>query len=44
VILESDGALAQCLAYIQRNPVRARMVERPKAYRWNSLSLAQDLI
>jgi len=44
VLLESGAAPAQCLAYIERNPVRARTVERPEAYRWNSLSLAQDLI
>ncbi|MBC7359501.1 MAG: transposase [Desulfacinum sp.] len=38
VLLESGTALAQCLAYIELNPVRARIVERPEEYRWNSLS------
>ncbi|MBC7359660.1 MAG: transposase, partial [Desulfacinum sp.] len=38
VLLESGAALAQCLAYIELNPVRARIVERPEEYRWNSLS------
>ncbi|SMC21008.1 REP element-mobilizing transposase RayT [Desulfacinum hydrothermale DSM 13146] len=38
VLLEGGVALAQCLAYIELNPVRTGIVDRPEAYRWNSLS------
>ncbi|MEF3169453.1 MAG: transposase [Deltaproteobacteria bacterium] len=38
VLLEGGPALAQCLAYIELNPVRASIVDRPEGYRWNSLS------
>lgn len=38
VLLEGGLALAQCLAYIELNPVRAGIVDRPEEYRWNSLS------
>lgn len=38
VLLEGGLALAQCLAYIELNPVRARVVDRPEEYPWNSLS------
>ena len=29
--------LINCLAYIDLNPVRAGMVEKPEDYRWNSI-------
>ena len=29
--------LINCLAYIDLNPLRAGLVERPEQYRWNSL-------
>jgi REP element-mobilizing transposase RayT len=37
VIVESGETLVNCLAYIDLNPVRAGIVERPEDYRWNSL-------
>jgi len=37
VIVENGETLINCLAYIDLNPVRAGMVERPEDYRWNSL-------
>ncbi|VTR64191.1 conserved hypothetical protein [Desulfosarcina cetonica] len=37
VMVEEGETLINCLAYIDLNPVRAGIVERPKAYRWNSL-------
>lgn len=30
-------ALISCLAYIDLNPIRAGIVERPEEYRWNSI-------
>jgi hypothetical protein len=38
VIVENGETLINCLAYIDLNPLRAGMVERPEEYRWNSLS------
>jgi len=38
VIVENGETLVNCLAYIDLNPVRAGLVERPEQYRWNSLS------
>ncbi|MEA3280151.1 MAG: hypothetical protein U9Q38_06090, partial [Thermodesulfobacteriota bacterium] len=38
VIVENGETLVNCLAYIDLNPVRAGLVEKPEEYRWNSLS------
>lgn len=38
VIVESGRALLQCLAYIDLNPIRAGLVQRPEDYRWCSMS------
>ncbi|OAG27328.1 transposase [Thermodesulfatator autotrophicus] len=37
VIVETGEALLNCLAYIELNPVRAGIVEKPEDYRWCSL-------
>ncbi len=37
VIVENGETLINCLAYIDLNPVRAGLVERPEDYRWNSI-------
>ena len=37
VIVENGETLVNCLAYIDLNPLRAGLVERPEKYRWNSL-------
>jgi hypothetical protein len=37
LIVENGEILINCLAYIDLNPVRAGIVERPEDYRWNSL-------
>ena len=37
IIVEKEEALINCLAYVDLNPVRARMVSRPEEYRWSSL-------
>jgi putative transposase len=37
VIVEKGETLINCLAYIDLNPLRAGMVNRPEEYRWNSL-------
>jgi REP element-mobilizing transposase RayT len=37
VIVENGQALINCLAYIDLNPVRAGIVEKPEEYRWNSI-------
>ena len=37
LIVENGETLINCLAYIDLNPIRAGMVERPEDYRWNSL-------
>ena len=37
LIVENGETLINCLAYIDLNPVRAGIVERPEDYRWNSL-------
>ena len=37
VIVENGETLINCLAYIDLNPIRAGLVERPEDYRWNSL-------
>ncbi|MFH0726379.1 MAG: transposase, partial [Pseudomonadota bacterium] len=43
-IVENGETLINCLAYIDLNPIRAGIVTRPEAYRWNSLGyhLQQD--
>ncbi len=38
VIIETGEALLNCLAYIELNPVRAGLVQRPEEYRWCSLA------
>ena len=37
VIVDKGETLVNCLAYIDLNPLRAGMVDRPEKYRWNSL-------
>ena len=37
VIVEKGETLINCLAYIDLNPVRAGLVDRPEDYRWSSL-------
>ena len=37
VIVENGETLINCLAYIDLNPLRAGLEERPEDYRWNSL-------
>ena len=37
VIVDKGETLVNCLAYIDLNPLRAGLVERPEDYRWNSL-------
>ncbi len=38
VLVENGDSLVNCLAYIDLNPVRAGLVERPEDYRWCSLA------
>jgi len=35
-LIDSDAYLLTCMRYIELNPVRARMVIHPGAYRWSS--------
>jgi REP element-mobilizing transposase RayT len=37
LIVEKGETLINCLAYIDLNPVRAGIVDKPEDYRWNSL-------
>jgi putative transposase len=37
VIIDKGETLVNCLAYIDLNPLRAGLVDRPEEYRWNSL-------
>ena len=37
VIVDNGETLINCLAYIDLNPVRAGIVEKPEEYRWSSL-------
>ncbi len=37
VIVDKGETLINCLAYIDLNPLRAGIVERPEDYRWNSI-------
>jgi hypothetical protein len=39
VIVDKGEILINCLAYIDLNPLRAGLVDRPEEYRWNSLSM-----
>ena len=37
ILVQNGETLVNCLAYIDLNPVRAGMVEKPEQYRWSSL-------
>ena len=37
VLVEDGETLINCLAYVDLNPIRAGLVERPDDYRWSSL-------
>lgn len=37
VIVDNGETLINCLAYIDLNPVRAKLVEKPEDYRWSSI-------
>ena len=37
VVVENGETLINCLAYIDLNPVRAGIVDKPEDYRWNSI-------
>jgi hypothetical protein len=37
IIVEKGETLVNCLAYIDLNPLRAGLVDRPEEYRWNSI-------
>jgi len=37
LIVENGESLINCLAYIDLNPIRAALVNRPEDYRWSSL-------
>ncbi len=37
LIVQDGNTLIQCLAYIDLNPVRAGIVDRPEDYRWSSI-------
>jgi len=37
VIVENGDTLINCLAYIDLNPIRAGIVEKPEDYRWSSI-------
>jgi len=37
VIVDKGETLVNCLAYIDLNPLRAGIVNRPEAYRWSSI-------
>ena len=38
-LVQSDRYLLRCYRYIELNPVRAGMVERPEEYRWSSYGM-----
>jgi putative transposase len=42
VIVEDGETLINCLAYVDLNPVRAGLLEKPDDYRWNSLGYHQQ--
>lgn len=35
-LIERNSYILECIEYIHNNPVRARIVEHPKDYRWSS--------
>ena len=35
-LVQTDSYLVSCMRYIELNPVRAGMVDRPEEYRWSS--------
>ena len=37
VVVDNGDTLINCLAYIDLNPVRAEIAERPEEYRWSSI-------
>ena len=37
VIVENGETLVNCLAYVELNPIRAGLVQKPEDYRWSSL-------
>ena len=37
VLVDNGETLINCLAYIDLNPMRAGLVKKPEAYRWNSI-------
>jgi REP element-mobilizing transposase RayT len=37
VVVENGDTLINCLAYIDLNPIRAGLVDRPEEYRWSSI-------
>jgi len=37
VIVQDGRTMVHCLAYIDLNPIRANMVQRPEDYRWSSM-------
>ena len=37
MIVDNGETLINCLAYIDLNPVRVGIVERPEEYRWSSI-------
>jgi len=42
VLVENGDTLINCLAYVDLNPIRAGLVERPDDYRWSSLGYHQQ--
>ncbi len=42
VLVENGETLIKCLSYIDLNPVRAGIVDRPDDYRWSSLGYHQQ--
>ena len=42
VLVEDGDTLINCLAYVDLNPIRAGLVERPDDYRWSSLGYHQQ--
>ena len=42
VLVEDGETLINCLAYVDLNPIRAGLVERPDDYRWSSLGYHQQ--
>ncbi len=44
VLVEKGETLINCLSYIDLNPIRAGIVERPEDYRWNSLGYHLQII